>query len=265
MYKVISKIIVACIRPLLDKLISPFQTAFVPVRRGLDNAFIAQELTHTLDTKKGKVGYMAVKLDLEKAYDILEWRFIHKVLQAFHLPPMLIKIIMSCMISSNIAILVNGGALESFEPSRGLRQGDPLSPYIFIMCMEYLSHLIEQKCVAGSWTPLKASRGNLDISHLLFADDIILFNKVEVAKCEAMVEVLGKFCSKSGQRISMEKSRIYFSANVSNSVKEEVHEILGIQATQNIGKYLGFPIVHREASTRQNNFIAEKVMNKLAG
>ena len=63
----------------------------------------------------------------------------------------------------------------------------------------------------------------------------------------------------------MEKSRIYFSANVSNSVKEEVCEILGIQATQNIGKYLGFPIVHRGASTRQYNFIAEKFMNKLVG
>lgn len=83
MYKVISKIIVACIRPLLDKLISPFQTAFVPVRRGLDNAFIAQELTHTLDTKKGKVGYMAVKLDLEKAYDRLEWSLSIKCCKLF--------------------------------------------------------------------------------------------------------------------------------------------------------------------------------------
>lgn len=171
---------------------------------------------------------MAVKLDLEKAYDRLEWSFIHKLLQAFHLPHMLIKIIMSCVASSNIVILVNGGALEPFEPSRGLRQGNPLLPYICIMCMEYLSHLIEQKCVVGSWAPLKASCGNLDILHLLFADDIILFNKVEVAKCEAMVEVLGKFCSEFGQKISMEKSRIYFLANVSNSVKEEVCEILGI-------------------------------------
>lgn len=73
-----------------------------------------------LDNKKGKEGFMAVKLDLEKAYDRLEWSFIHNVLQAFHLPPMLIKIIMSCVASSNIVILVNGGALQSFEPTKGI-------------------------------------------------------------------------------------------------------------------------------------------------
>ena len=111
----------ARIRPLLDKLISLIQTAFVPGCRGIDNALTAQKLFHMLDNKKGKVGYMAVKLDLEKAYDRLEWSFIHKVLQTFHLPPILIKIIMSCVASSNIAILVNGGALEPFEPSKALR------------------------------------------------------------------------------------------------------------------------------------------------
>lgn len=133
------------------------------------------------------------------------------------------------------------------------------------MCMEHVSHLIEQKCVAGSWVPLKAFRGNLDISHLLFADDIILFKKVEVAKCEAMKEVLEKFCSESSKKISVEKSRIYFSANVSDNAEEKICEILGIQATRNIGKYLSFPIIHRGASTRQYNFIAKKVINKLAG
>ena len=73
-------IIVARIRPLLTNLISPIQSAFVLGRRGMDNVLIAQELLYSLDHKKGKVGYMAVKLDLEKAYDRLEWNFIHKVL-----------------------------------------------------------------------------------------------------------------------------------------------------------------------------------------
>ena len=72
-----------------------------------------------------------MKLDLEKAYDRLEWSFIHRVLQAFHFPPKISKIIMSYVTSSSTSILVNGGALEHFEPSRGIRQGDPLSPYLF--------------------------------------------------------------------------------------------------------------------------------------
>lgn len=113
---------------------------------------------------------------------------------------------MSCISSTNISILVNGGMLEPFEPSRGIRQGDLLSPYIFILCMEYLSHLIEQKCVEGSWIPLKASRDNLGFSHLLFANDIILFCKVGHDAYGATFDVLNKFCSELGQKISLEKS-----------------------------------------------------------
>ena len=82
---------------------------------------------HALDKKKGKTGFMAVKLDLEKAYDRLEWSFIYRVLQAFHFPPKISKIIMSCVTSTSTSVLVNGGALEKFEPTRGIRQGDPLS------------------------------------------------------------------------------------------------------------------------------------------
>lgn len=147
-YKIVSKIIVGRIRPHLSKLISPMQMIFVPGRRGTNNVLITQELFYALDRKKGKIGYMVVKLDLE-AYDCLEWSFIHRVLQAFHFPPKLSRIIMGCVTSPNTSILVNGGALESFEPTRGIRQGDPLSPYLFILCMEYLGHLIEQKCVDG--------------------------------------------------------------------------------------------------------------------
>ena len=265
-YKVISKIIVARIRPHLSSLISPVQATFVLGRRGTDNVCIAQELLHTLDNKKkGRVSYMAIKLDLEKAYDRLEWNFVHKVLEAFRFPPKLTKIIMSYIAMTSISVLVNRGALQSFEPSRGIRQGDPLSPYIFILCMEYLGHLIEQKCVDGGWTPLKASKDNVGISHLLFVDDILLFGKVDSAACEAILEVLGKFCAESGQKISLEKSRIYFSPNVSESLKEEVCDKLGIRVTYDIGKNLGFPLRHRGAAHNPYKVIVEKVMSKLAG
>ena len=167
-YKIISKILVARIRPLLSNLISPIQTAFVPWRKGVDNVIIAQELIYTMDNLRGKEGYMAVKVDLEKTYDRLEWSFIHKVLQAFHFPSSIIKMIMSCVSSSTISVLVNGNALEAFSPSRGIRQGDPLSPYLFILCMEYLDSHVEEKCSKGAWIPLNASCGNIKISHPFF-------------------------------------------------------------------------------------------------
>ena len=92
----------------------------MPERKGIDNVLVAQELFYALDRKKGKEGYMAINVDLEKAYDRLEWCFIHKVLQAYHFPQNIIKVIMSCVNSTKISILFNGGALEAFNPSRGL-------------------------------------------------------------------------------------------------------------------------------------------------
>ena len=237
----------------------------MPGRKGLDNVLVAQELFYALDKKKGKEGYMAIKVDLEKAYDRMEWCFIHKVLQAYHFPQSLIRVIMSCVTSTRVCILFSGGKLEAFNPLRGLRQGDPLSPYIFILCMEYLGHLIEKKCIKGVWKPLQASRSNIGISHLFFADDLILFAKVDVDYCEIISEVLDELCAESGQKVSMEKSRIYFSPSVQPKIKSGIYSRLRIQAMTNIGNYLGFPINHRGVPRNRMNFIVEKVMSKLVG
>ena len=235
-YKVISKIIVGRIRSYLSNLITPLQAAFIPRRRDLDNVLIAQEMIYALDRKKGKNGYIAIKVDLEKVYDKLEWSFIHKVLQAFHFPLHLTKLIMSCVFTTSISILVNGSKMDNFLPSRGIRQGDPLSPCLFMLCMKFLTHLIEGKCVEGSWIPLKASLGNTGISHLIFADALILFAKFIKEAFEAISEVLQVFCFKLGQKVSVDKSRICFSPNVDQVKKEEVCEKLGIQSTSKFWK-----------------------------
>ena len=161
----ITKVSVARLRPYLDKLISPLQTAFVPGRKGMDNAIIVQEIVHTLSKKKGKVGYMAIKVDLEKAYDKLEWSFIRGMLFRANLPADLIDLIMSCVSTVSTSILVNGEALDPIYPSRGIRQGDPLSPYLFIMCMDFLGQLIHEKCEAKRWQPVKASQSGPSFSH----------------------------------------------------------------------------------------------------
>ena len=137
-YKIVTKVIVARLRPYLDKLISPFQAAFVPGRKGIDNAIIAQEVIHSINKKKGKVGYMALKIDLEKVYDKLEWSFIKDMLVKINLLVDLVDIIMSCVLTVFTFIMVNEDALESIYSSRGIRQGDPLSLYLFILCMDYL-------------------------------------------------------------------------------------------------------------------------------
>ena len=197
-YKVVTKIIVKRLRPFLPKLISPLQTAFVLGRMGLDNMIIAQEIIHTMTLKKGKTGFMVIKIDLEKAYDRLEWHFIRDVLELYRLPPPLIKLIMSCVSSSSISVLLNGGKPERFHPSRGIRQRDPLSPYLFIMCMEVLGFLIFRRCEENLWDPIRASRGGQAFSHLFFADDLVLFAKADLRNCNSVRETLDSFCELSG-------------------------------------------------------------------
>lgn len=128
----------------------------------------------SLGRKQGKNGLMVVKLDLEKAYDRPEWDFIRKTLQFFKFPSSLIELILNCVSSTKINVLFNGGRLETFSPSRGIRQGDPISPYIFILCLEYLSIMIEKEVREGNWKGVMPIRGSMTFSHLFFADDIIL-------------------------------------------------------------------------------------------
>ena len=256
-YKVISKVLVARIRPLLNNLMSPVQAAFIPGRRGVDNVIIAQELLYTIDRMKGREGYIAVKVDLEKAYDRLEWSFVYNVLQAFHFPINIINLIMSCISNTSLSVLVNGSTLDPIRPSRGIRQGDPISPYLFILCTEYLGFLIEKKCSNGSWCSLKASHGNIKISHLFFADDLILFAKATNEIGDVISEVLNDFCLESGQKISFTKSRIYFSPNTGADLRDQICEKLGMFETNNFGKYLGFSLRHKGIPRRQFNFVAD--------
>lgn len=114
---------------------------------------------------------MAIKIDLEKAYDRLKWKFIKDTLTLFKFPTNLIALIMSCVTSSSISVLFNGGALDPFLPSRGIWQGYPLSPYLFILCMEILGAFITEKCDTNFGTLLKLPKEGLP-SHTYFSQMI---------------------------------------------------------------------------------------------
>ena len=260
-----SKILVGRIRPLLEHLISPCQTAFVRGRKGVDNAIVVQEIIHTMGRVKGKCGYMALKIDLEKAYDKLEWGFIRSMLIRYNFPDNLIETIMSCISSVSTSLLFNGGSLDPFKPSRGIRQGDPLSPYIFILCIDFLGQLIQEKLEAKVWCPVKASRSGPSFSHLFFADDLVLFAKANAVNCNTIREVLDTFCSCSGQTVSDSKSRVYFSPNIDHDDREAFSDILGFRQTEHLGKYLGFPINHQGNNNQDFGFVLDRVKSKLAG
>lgn len=240
-----SKIVVLRMKHLMPKLVSPSHTAFVAGRRGTDNFIVAQELLYTLEKKKGKTGYMIIKIDLEKAFDRMEWSFVRNVLCSLGFQNATVELILSYISFTFVFILFNGEQLKEFEPSRGLRQGDPISLYIFILCMELLSSLINKKCEKGDLDKVKASRNGLGFSHIFFADDILLFAKANLENYETISDILEEFHSLSGQKISKEKSKIFFSLNVLEEDCPYMVQQLGIHKTNNLGKYLGFPFKHK--------------------
>ena len=105
-----------------------------------ENIVIAQEVVHSMPKKTGAIGFMPIKVDLEKAYDRLNWECISDTLREARIPPDLIQVIMACITLVTMRVLWNGEATDEFFPSRGIRQGCPLSPYLFVLCIEHLSH-----------------------------------------------------------------------------------------------------------------------------
>ena len=260
--KIISKVLTARLRPFLEKIISPFKSAFVPNRKTSDNIIILREIIHTIDRSKAKNGFMIIKLDLEKAYDSIEWSFIRDVLKFFEFPSQWIQLVMSLISIVSYQILFNGGKLDPIIPSRGLRQGDPLSPYLFILCMEYLHFLIHDKCQRKLWDPIKSRKYGLAFSHLFYADDIILFAKANSKNCRTILQTLQDFAEVSDLKINFQKSKVYFSKNVDNRTRDLLSSELQISHRRDLDKYLGMQIKSKyKASDFQ--FLVDRIRERV--
>lgn len=264
-YKIITKAIVNQIKPVLPLITSNTQTSFFPGRQITDNIVIVKEVIHTMKRKQGLKGYMAIKIDFEKAYDRLKWDFILDTLNEMNFPKLMIEVIMQCVTSPSMRLLWNGEQTDPFTPSPVIRQGDPLSPYLFVLCMERLNQIIEEAVIQGHWKPIYASRGGPLLSNLFFADDIMLFAEATTEQASILSSCLHRFCLASGQKVSLQKSRVYFSKNVPTSTRESIYDTLSMEMTDDLGLYLGMPTLTSRVTRDTFKHLCEKIDRKLSG
>ena len=265
LFKTITKTMVLRLKRVIGKLIGPAQASFIPERLSQDNIMIVQEAFHSMRRKKGRKGWMLLKLDLEKAYDRIRWDFLADTLIAASFEECWINWIMAYVRDPSMTILWNGEKTKSFTPSRGLRQGDPLSPYLFVLCLERLCHMIDRSTAAREWKPISLSQSGPKLSHVCFADDLILFAEASVAQIRIIRRILEAFCASSGQNVSLDKSKIFFSQNVSRDLEKLISHESGIKATKELGKYLGMPLLQKRINKDTFGEVLTRVSSRLAG
>ncbi|XP_074266637.1 uncharacterized protein LOC141589915 [Silene latifolia] len=265
LYKLVAKVLANRLKQFLGSLVSENQSAFTPGRLISDNILIAFEMFHYMKNARSGGGHMALKLDMAKAYDRVEWVFLEKVLLSMGFDGNWVGNVMRCVRIVSYEVLINGSPSEAFVPSRGLRQGDPLSPYLFILCAEVLSSMIRRKVEEGVLHGIRVAPLSPFISHLFFADDSIIFVKVSEVQARVVMDLLGKYERASGQLVSKEKTTVSFSKGTAAWRRDKVSSILGVQVVQQQGKYLGLPTVIGHSKQVLNKIVRDKLNNKMQG
>jgi hypothetical protein len=263
-YKLTSKVLANRLKGVLPFIISANQSAFIPGRLISDNILAAYETLHSMQNHHwGKVGHVAVKLDMSKAYDRVEWRFLDEVMRRMGFARKWRELIMQCIQSVNFSVLINGQKSENFQPSRGIRQGDPLSPYLFIICAEALSNLLAQAENSGWLSGVPTSPKGPCLNHLFFADDSLLFCRAISRDWGRLSNLLECYERASGQLLNKEKTSLFFSRNTSQDAREYIQRLSGVPSTQRYDKYLGLPALVGKSRVREFQNIKDRVWKKL--
>ncbi|KAL4340591.1 hypothetical protein GQ457_08G017500 [Hibiscus cannabinus] len=265
-YKNVSKVIVNRLKDLMPVCIAENQSTCVPGRIIYDNIMIAHELLHYLKgSRNGPNKGVDVKLDMEKAYDRVEWHFPKDVMGKMGFVARWIDLVMKCITSVSYCINVNGQVSEFFRPSRGLRQGDPLSPYLFLFCTQGLSALLLKEQSLGNIKGIRASQNGPRITHLLYADDCLLFLKNSPREAYMMKDILSCYEYSLGHKMNVDKSYIYYSNGMIVESEEMISSILNMRDELEVGNYLGLPLIVGKSKMQALGFLTESVDKRVNG
>lgn len=247
LYKCIAKMLADRIKRVLGNLISPCQTAFVPGRRIGDNILLAQSLCRDYHLNFGGPR-TAIKMDIRKAFDTLSWDFLFTTLVKMQFPQKFIDWIKVCVSTSMLSVKINGALEGFFKAKSGLRQGDPLSPYLFVIAMEVLTACLKSATSVGDFSYHWRAKA-AGVSHLIFADDLFLFCKGDIPSVKALMRGVEIFSLASGLHFNPDKC-LYFFGNVPHDVQQYTLRSTGFSCGSLPIKYLGLPLVSGKVSSR---------------
>ncbi|XP_075636519.1 uncharacterized protein LOC142608713 [Castanea sativa] len=206
-----------------------------------------------------------LNIDMSKAYDRVDWNFLEQLMRKLGFPEKWIHLIMGCVKTVTYTVLVNGEPRGTIQPTRGIRQGDPLSPFLFLLCTEGLNRLIKRAECNGDIHGYSLCRRGPKLTHLLFADDSLLFYRSTMEECRKELEILNVYEKASGQKVNRSKTSLLFSKNTSNDMKHEIKVALGVPEIMQYQRYLGLPSLVGKGKKESFSYIQERVWRKLQG
>lgn len=259
LYKVISKLLTSRLQGLLSAVIGHSQSAFLPGRSLAENVLLATEMVHGYNRLNISPRGM-LKVDLKKAFDSVKWEFVTAALRALAIPERYINWIHQCITTPSFTISVNGATGGFFRSTKGLRQGDPLSPYLFVLAMEVFSKLLYSRYDSG-YIHYHPKAGDLSISHLMFADDVMIFFDGGSSSMHGICETLDDFADWSGLKVNKDKSQLFQAGlDLSERITSAAY---GFPAGTFPIRYLGLPLMCRKLRIADYGPLLEKLSARL--
>ncbi|KAJ8755052.1 hypothetical protein K2173_016557 [Erythroxylum novogranatense] len=264
--RIICKVLANRLKQVLPSIISETQSAFIPNRLITDNIIVAYELFHSLKRKtQGKLGSLALKTNMSKAYDRVEWEYLRKLMLKLGFDDIWVSKVMNIVTSVSYHFIRGSDEYGPLIPSRGLRQGDPLSPYLFIICVEGLSASIHKLQEQGYIHGAVVARGAPPVSHLFFVDDTIFFTRATEEEARHLKNILQVYEHASGQKVNFLKSGISFTPNTPPHMKNVICQTLEVAETAGPTNYLGMPSVVGRGKRHIFHYVIEKLTRRLQG
>jgi len=240
LYKILAKILANRLRSVIGSVISDSQSAFIKGRQILDGILVANELVD--EAHRHKKELLLFKVDFAKAYDSIEWGFLQEVMLKMGFPTLWRKWIKECTETATASVLVNGSPTDEFSLGRGLQQGDPLSPFLFLLVAEGFHVLMQSLSVNNLFHGYQVGTSEqVVVSHLQFADDTLILGEKSWANIRGMRAALLLFEGLSGLKVNFSKSQLA-GVNIHASWLSEAAMVLNCKVGSVPFVYLGMPI-----------------------